>query len=265
MKNKKCLILIVLLLLCITITGCGKKWNKTIQVSEIEYDDGYLVGKIKNLKDEAYSMYIIFQAKSGSLTETVTCSEIIKPYETLNLKCTAYGINDKYQITLDDVELTKYKIPKLETGKIEIETLKYHFKEIYHQHTLNLSSVRTTIEQIKYPCIDNIEYNNDKIKIEYSVSHGEKIFSSTETYDISDNELKEAYIAVNNGDSEFVKDIAFDISLMNSFSKTPREQMAVYKVLLNQDTENGYCTKIGNWCILADYSDILVSFYFLRK
>ena len=213
--NKKIIkFIICMLIFPFILCGCSKKWEKSVQISSLKYEDDYIKGRMKNLTNNAYKATITFEVKSGSLTEKKYCYELLRPKDTVNLECLAYGMDDTYKIKIENVELDNYTIPNLSEGEIDIETLKYYFQNIYDAHNLNFISFTTDIDEMNYPYIDEIEYEKDRIIIHGTISKNNDSISYYETYNIETQELDNLYVLLYTKDDSFTSTIITKLSLM---------------------------------------------------
>ncbi len=265
-KSIKILFIIPIMVLC--LCGCSKGWKKSVQISSLKYEDNYIKGRMKNLTDKAYDLTITFKVKSGSLIEKKYCYELLKPKDTIDLECIVYDIDDTYKIEIEDVEFNEIEIPKLTTGKIDVETLKYHFADIYKEHTLNFTSFTIDINDKNYPYIDEIEYKNDEIEINGKITKGTNSLYYYETFDTKKDQLKYLNVFVYSKDEDFINAIITKLSLMRSIFTSSNDVFSIMQVLQRKDIDYGYCIKVGNWCIGTDYSssdDSFISFSFNRR
>lgn len=257
-KSIKILFIIPIMALC--LCGCSKSWEKNVQISSLKYEDDYIRGRIKNLTDNAYNLTITFKVKSGSLVEEKYCYEMLKPNDTIDLECIAYDIDDTYKIDVEDVELNEMEIPKLTTGKIDVDTLKYHFENIYEEHTLNYISFTTDIDDKNYPYIDEVEYENDEIEINGKITKGTNDIFYYEAFDTKNDKLKNLDVFVYSEDEDFISTIITKLSLMRSISTSSSDSISIGRILQRKDIDNGYCISFDNWCISTDYSSSYGSF-----
>lgn len=265
-KNIKILFIIPIIILC--ICGCSKGWEKSVQISSLKYKDGYIKGRMKNLTDNAYDLTIIFKVKSGSLVEKKYCYELLKPNDTIDLECLANDIDDTYKIEVENISLKRRKIPKLTVGKIDTDTLKYHYEDIYEEHRLNYISFVVDIDDKEYPYIDEIEYKNDEIEIKGKITEGTNSFYYYETFDAKKEQLKYLNVLIFSDDEDFINTIITKLSLMPSISTSSNDSISIARVLKRKNIDSGYCIRVGIWCIGTDYSNgdnSLIGFMFERK
>lgn len=246
--------IIVIILFCVCLCGCSKNWKSNVQISSLKYDDDYIIGKMKNLTNKAYNVKIIFKTKSGSFDDNEYCYELLRPKETIDLECLVYGLDDTYNIEVENVELEEFEIPELTYGKIDIDTLEYHFKDIYYAHTLNFVSFKIDIDN-NYPYIDEIEYSDDKIEIKGTIENDENQVFYYEDFDAKDEQLTHLYAFIKSDDEDFISKIITKFSLMDSISSTSSDSISIGQILKRKDIAEGYCIKAGNWCIGTDYSE----------
>lgn len=247
----KKLFIIIIVLLC--VSGCKKEWEKNVQISELKYEDNYIVGRMKNLTDKAYNVTITFKVKSGSLVDSKYCYELLRPNDIIDLECLAYNIDETYEIEIEDIKFEEVKIPQLEIGIINEETLEYHFEDIYKAHELNFISFTANIDEENYPYIEGINYNGNEINIKGNISNGENILSYTETYDVKSGDLTSLFIFILS-DEEFLNTVTTKISLMQSITRSSSESISILKTLKRTDIEVDYCVKVGTWCINTGFS-----------
>ncbi len=263
--------ILVVALCTFLLCGCGKKeddWKKTIQLSTLEIKNDYIVGQIKNLKDKAYKLTLTIELKSGSLTEEKTCYETIKPNETRNLKCilASNKINDTYTAEIKTIEITEKEIPELKEGKIDRDTLEYHFEEIFDAHTLNFVSLALLMDSMQYPFIDEIEYEKDKIVLSGSFTQENNFFSYVETFNTNTSKLSSAYFYTSvNNDEKFTDSLLTKISLMPSINLNTGDSITINRTLKRTDIKEGYCINAGSWCISTRTDDTLNSYLILPK
>lgn len=255
MKNKY--IKTVLLIIILLISGCGNSWKSKFQVSNLKIDDDYIVGKIKNTTDKAYNLNIIFNLKSGSLTEKDNCHMIIKPHETKKIDCISMD-HDGYKISVSNIEFKEKEIPELINGTINKETLEYHFEKIYETHRYNFTSFSliSDEEQKEYPFIDTIKYDEQDNTIEISgkFTNDNEYFNYREKYDTKTDELKYLLFYIKTTDEELRNSLLTKVSLMKSFRDV--NSLSINKALHRDDVSEDKCILIGGkWCVSSSVLD----------
>lgn len=267
MRKKMIIILICVLCLC----GCGNSWKSKFQVSSLKIENNYIVGKIKNLTNKAYDLTIRFSLKSGTLEEGEICYKLIRPNETINLECLAMDY-DNYDVKIKDIEFDEIDIPKLESGEISEDVLKYYFEDINDSHGLNFISFNTDISEGKYPYISKIIYDESQNKIEISgkIEKGNNFVSYYETYNSSSEKLTSLMIFIKSDSDEFSSEVLTKVSLMRSLNLNFQNSISMLNALTRTDIEDGYCIKVGtNWCVTNSLSDTnnqyLLDAYFIHE
>lgn len=258
---KKVIHIIFLISLTLCLFGCSN-WKSKIKVSELKIDDGYVVGKVKNVTNQAYDATLKFELKSGSLKLEETCYDTFKPNETKDIKCIMFeDIDDTYKVKLKDIELKEKNIPTLKEGTISNNTLEYHFEEIYDKHTLNFLSISSDYDGNSYPYIDSAEYEEDSLTIKYEVYSLNNTASFTEVYDTNTNELNSFYFTIYGDlDKDFVDDIIASVSIMNSFRNTVTSSTSMLKALSEKDVDPSKCILVDNWCVSPSYEEPMYFF-----
>lgn len=243
------------------LNGCNV-WKNKIEVSKLKIDDGYIIGKVRNVTNKAYDTTLIFELKSGSLKIEEKCYETFKPNKTKDLECILdENVDDSYNVKLKNIELEEITIPKLNEGKIDDNTLKYHFEDIYSLHTLNFLNFNASDVEEKYPFIENIEYKGNEIRIESKLTQNENFASFVTEYNAINSDLEYLFFAINSDcDEEFVNQIFSGVSRMHPFS--PLYSIDIEKALQRTDIPSDECVLINEWCISPTYNhnDLLNSF-----
>lgn len=107
-------------------------------------------------------------------------------------------------------------------------------------------------DNLNYPYINKINYENNKIEIKTDLKENEKSIYFTTTYNTENNELESLSGIIYNASDSLLNEIAIQISLMNSIrDKYTMEinNIKFYKALLNNDIKYGRCWVVDNWCI----------------
>lgn len=261
--------ILLILITCICLCGCNdnnqKLENDIIKFSELKIEDEHIVGQIKNTDDDkAYDVSIWFNLKSGSLEEEELCTERIKPGETKSLNCRIFNDEDStYEIEISEVNLKEFDIPVLNEGKIDVDTLEYHFEDILNEHVIHVMNIVIGSE-IEYPYISSVEYNDNIIKIwSYFEKDGNSI-GIVENYDSDKQELILFQVFLPTGDENFIDRIATETAemLYNDFYSIN----SIVNILLNEeDFEPGYCIKYRDWCISTTIGESTISFNFSKQ
>ncbi|HIU40272.1 MAG TPA: hypothetical protein IAB68_03135 [Candidatus Aphodocola excrementigallinarum] len=258
---KKIIYIVLLAYLTLCLSGCSS-WKSKIKVSELTIDDGYVVGKVKNVSNQAYDATLEFELKSGTLKLEETCYDTFKPNETKNIKCIILeDVDDTYNVKLKNIELKEKNIPTLKEGTISNNTLEYHFEEIYDKHTLNFLSISSDYDGNSYPYIDSAEYEEDSLTIKYEIYSLNNTASFTEVYDTNTNELNSFYFTIYGDlDEDFVDDIIASVSIMNSFRNTVTSSTSMLKALSEKDVDPSKCILVDNWCVSPSYEEPMYFF-----
>lgn len=244
------------------LTGCGNTWKSKIQASNFKIEDDHIVGKLKNTTEKAYDMKIIFTLKSGNLSEEEVCYELIKPKETIDIKCIATEY-EEYKVKIKNIELTERNARKLKPGKIRNNELEYYFTDIYNEHLLNIASMASETDDSEYPYISKSEYNEDDniIKIEGKMVEdvGENsinYFSYTEEFNTITNQLMEFHAFIRTDDDDYLSSMQTKIALMKSFNKYGSNSIEIHRALMREDIGLDRCLEIKNeWCVSSKISD----------
>lgn len=257
---KRLFLFILCIIMMLMLSGCNT-WKNKIEISTLKIDDGYIIGKAKNITNKAYDATLTFELKSGSLKIEEKCYETFKPNKTKDLECILdENVDNSYVVKLKNVELEEITIPKLNEGKINNNnTLEYHFENIYSSHTLNFLGFNLSDVEEKYPFIESIEYKDDKIRIESKLTQNENYASFVTEYNTTSGNLEYLFFAIpSNCDEEFVNQIFSGVSRMHPFS--PLYSTDIEKTLHRTDIPDGMCVKVNDWCISSIYNNMLNSF-----
>lgn len=250
MKRNFALILIVIFIVFIS-SGCSSNWKSKVRVSSLSFEDNHIIGKIKNLTNEAYDLTITIEAKSGSLKEKEYCYITLKPEETKDLECLATKLNESYSLKVDNIDLEKIEIPELKEGNIDIETLKYYFEEIYDKHGYNFASFSTKFKD-GYPYIDRISYSENEIEIHGIIAtEDKKAIMYYERFNPQNSDFLRMIVLVPKNDEKLINDVA--LSLMSLSLVSNESSYSIYEALKKDDIPTGLCYRVGKLCI-ANYS-----------
>lgn len=260
MKSIKNLFIILIMLLC---CSCTKSWQRSIQISSLKYEDDYIEGRLKNLTNKAYNVIIKFKVKSGTLQDNQYCFELLRPKDTINLKCLAFNMNETYKIEVETIELEEIEIPELKTGIIDEKTLEYYFEDIYDAHRLNFISFSTDINDKNYPYIGQIKYENKEIIINGIITKDSNKFSYQETFNTENGKLTTLFGIMHSNEDDFTNEIIHGLSSMSSIVSSYVYSSSIESILKRTDIDEGYCVNMFDWCIGAHYSNIGSSKYIL--
>lgn len=243
-------------------------WEKKIQISALKYDNSnHVVGKIKNLTKNAYDVTLKIKAKSGSLVEDITCYEMLRPNESVDLSCLTYELDDTYSLEINRVELEKKVIPSLNKGNLEVDTLEYYFPDIYESYTLNMVPFYAFFD-LQYPSIENIDYEDDKITILGKIDNEFYSASIYFDYDVKTNKIISVDVfMVDSVDQAFIDNIIENMTYMDFIHKGSEINL-IEKTLKRKDIQSDKCILIDKWCISANYyysGFIVFSFDYYNK
>lgn len=235
-------IIVLLLIVCI-ISGCNNKNN--IQVSELKYEDDYIIGTIKNTINKNYNLDITIQTKSGTLINEEHCYVTIKPYESKELKCLILNLDETYKYEIKKIEKKEFDTPKLEFGEIDEKTLKYYFENIYYNHSRLVYDLKYNLndEKVKYKQ-DIIEYKDGIISFTNAFEYENNKILSVSEYSTKNQKLNSIGITIENENKQIEENIIQAISFT---SDNATDNIKIYSIL-QKETEYGKCTFVNNLC-----------------
>lgn len=265
---KKIALILITFTACILLTGC-ESWKSIFQVSELKVEDSSIVGKIRNTTNYPYELTITFAQKNGDIEEEDKAYITIKPNETYELD-EFTNLDDSHEIKISNIEYKEIKEPKLKDGEIDTNTLKYHFRDIYENHTYNMLAFTTIFEDSlgKYPYMDTIEYDSDEgmVNIKFSFMEGTNYLGVDAKYETVLGDLSLISFMVSYVDSDFQEDAINSISQMKDFRDN---SISFLKNMKAEETTLGYYTEIGyKWKFSSKYSrdsTIKSDFYYIEK
>lgn len=244
--------LLIILLVCI-LSGCDKV-DKDIQISELKYNDDYIIGRIKNQTSKNYNLDIIIQTKSGTLVNNAYCHDTIKPYEAKDFKCLALDLDDTYSFKIKKIEKEIFETPKLTYGEIDESTLKYYFENIYNSHYLFMTNL--DIES-KFPKFDSIEYKNNNIEFKNTLNYDDQnTLLLIAKYSTKNEELESIHILIGEENQEIENDIILAFSL----HEKDIDNSIKISYVLRKISEFGKCTSIGDLCYAKYKSNNVISY-----
>lgn len=245
----------LLAILSIGLCSCSnnqKLKNDIIQFSELKIENEYIIGKMKNTDEKAYDITIWFNLKSGSIEEKELCTETIKPKESKDLKCRLYhNEDDSFNLKINSIDIKEKKIPTLNEGEINFETLEYYFENISNSHLMNLFSIANKYDYDN-PYLDKIEYDGEEIVISGNIKKDNITF--VEFFDVNTEKLTMLSFLIPNND-EIHKDLIMNISIIPTFSADFNTSTKIVKALSKKDMEIGTCIQIDDWCYYSTASD----------
>lgn len=265
--KKRIILSFIIAIAIISITGCGSKkdeWEKMFQVSELEYEEDYIVGDIKNLTDKYYDIKIIIESKNGSIKDDNYCYETIKPNEKREFKCLATKLNENYSNKIKDITFEELEIPDKTTkngSTISIDELKYYYEKVYDAHTLSMTgfSFNRDVDNNDYPYIKEITYSGDEIKIYYPIYYNNSLITTTSIYEVRTGNLKDFFVIMDDSDKELQTKVETKISILYYFTDNHFNTIKIGQAI-KEPVEDGKCYKVDNWCFSKYVSNGIVSY-----
>lgn len=133
----------------------------------------------------------------------------------MDFVCIIDDIDKTYTYEITKVELTEREIPILEKGKIDIDTLEYHFGKIYRLHNINFNPFSTDIDDKNFPYIEEIKYGDDSLIIKGKITQGNNSILYDEEFNTNTMKLKSLSLYEDSSNStEFTNKILSNVAFM---------------------------------------------------
>ena len=252
MFRKKVMKIGVLLAFIIMLGGCGNPWDKTFSVSELKVENNYIDGEIKNKTEFAYNVEMEFELNNGNLSDSDTCSFIMRPHQTRKMHCISMDHED-YEVKLSNIEFEKMDIPELKDGKVDATAVEYYFEEIYNEHIYNVIYFTLLDSRFskEYPFISSAEYLRDDAELILTANFSDNdnnAYYISEKFDIGTNNMEYVSIMIFTNDASEFETIRYLISKFKAFKNITYGD--IRGTLGKENTPELSCYNIENkWCV----------------